>query len=142
MSVSVSPLNFLPFTLAGWINRHQQGIIEYLKEENRVLKLQLRGKRLLLTNDQRRRLAVKGKLLGRKVLGEVASIVTPDTILFWHRKLIAKKWDFSTRRKNPGRPRTARAIAELVVRMADENNWWDFTWIHGALPVTLRVTKA
>ena len=95
MSVSASPLHFLLFTFAGWVNRHQQEIIEYLQEENRVLKQQLSGKRLRLTDAQRRRLAVQGKALGRKVLGKFASIVTPDTILAWHRKLIARKWDYS-----------------------------------------------
>ncbi len=64
---------------AGWINRHQQTVIEYLQEENCILKAQLRGKRLRLTDDQRRRLAVKGKALGRKILGEVANIVPPPT---------------------------------------------------------------
>jgi putative transposase len=78
--------------LAGWINEHQQAAIEYLREENRVLKEQLGGKRLRLTDDQRRRLAAKGKKLGRQVLKDLASIVTPDTILRWHRQLIARKW--------------------------------------------------
>jgi len=64
MSVSAFPLHFLLFTFAGWINQHQQAVIEYLQEENRVLKEQLRGKRLRLTDHQRRRLAVKGKRLG------------------------------------------------------------------------------
>ncbi len=133
MIVSASPLHFLLFTLAGWINRHQQTVIEYLQEENRIMKEQLRGKRLRLTDNQRRRLAVKGKLLGRKVLATVASIVTPDTILAWHRKLIAKKWDYSTRKKSPGRPRTIETIMELVVRMAVENTTWGYTRIQGAL---------
>ncbi len=100
MSVSASPLHFLLFTLAGWVNRHQQAVIEYLQEENRVLKSQFRGKRLRLTDDQRRRLAVKGKVLGRKLLRQFAGIVTLDTILAWHRRLIANKWDFSARRKS------------------------------------------
>ena len=87
MSVSTSPFHFLLFTLTGWINRHQQTVIEYLQEENRVLKQQLSGKRLRLTDAQRRGLAVKGKASGRNILGEFANIVTPDTILAWHRKL-------------------------------------------------------
>ena len=84
--------------LAGWINRHQQDVIDYIQEENRILKHKLKGKRIRFTDDERRRLAVKGKILGRKVLREAASIVTPDTILAWHRKLIAQKWDYSKRR--------------------------------------------
>ncbi|MDA2926863.1 hypothetical protein MYX78_06460 [Acidobacteria bacterium AH-259-G07] len=133
MPVSVSPLHFLLFTFAGWINQHQQSVIEYLQEENRVLKEQLCGRRLRLTDDQRRRLAVKGKVLGRKVLGQVARIVTPDTILAWHRRLIAKKWDYSARRKKPGRPRTMTEIRHLIVRMAQENPRWGYTRIQGAL---------
>ena len=76
-------------TLAGWINRHQQQVIDYLVEENRVLTVQPKGRRLRLTDDQRRRLAVKGQRLGRRVLRQVATIVTPDTILRWHQRLIA-----------------------------------------------------
>ena len=66
-------------TLAGWVNRHQQRVIEYLVEENRVLKEQVMGRRLRLTDDQRRRLAAKGRRLSRRVLRQVATIVIPDT---------------------------------------------------------------
>ena len=83
------PLQFLLATFAGWVNRHQALAIEYLVEENRVLKEQLGGKRLRLTDAQRRRLAAKGKALGRKLLAQVATIVTPDTIMRWHHRLIA-----------------------------------------------------
>ncbi len=75
------PLQLLLATFAGWVNRHQTQVIDYLVEENRVLKEQLRGRRLRLTDDQRRRLAAKGKILGRRVLARIATIVTPDTIL-------------------------------------------------------------
>jgi len=77
--------------LAGWINREQLQVIDYLKEENRVLREQLGKRRARFTNDQRRRLAVKGRALGRKTLGKLGCIVTPDTILRWYRELIAKK---------------------------------------------------
>ena len=97
----IQPWQLLLVALAGWINRHQQDVIAYIQEENRILKGKLKGRRIRLTDDERRRLAVKGKALGRKVLREVASIVTPDTILAWHRKLIAQKWDYSNRR-GPG----------------------------------------
>ncbi len=128
----LQPWQLLLFALAGWINRQQQDVIEYLQEENRVLRSKLKGKRIRFTDDERRRLAVKGKLLGRKVLGEVASIVTPDTILRWHRMLIAKKYDGSSRR-GPGRPRVKDEIAKLTVGMANENPRWGYTTIRGAL---------
>ncbi len=103
-------------------------MIDYLKEENRVLR-ELHGKkRLRFTDDQRRRLAVKGKALGRKLLGEFGSLVTPDTVLRWFRRLIAKKYDGSKRR-GPGRPRTATSIAELVVGIARENLTHGYTRI-------------
>ncbi len=121
-------LQFFLLLLAGWVNREQGAVIDYLKEENRVLR-ELHGKkRLRFTDDQRRRLAVKGKALGRKVLGEFGSLVTPDTILRWYRRLIAKKYDGSKRR-GPGRPRTAASIAELVVGIARENLTHGYTRI-------------
>ncbi len=86
MMVDLSPLSLLLVTLAGWVNRHQQQVIEYLVEENRDLKEQLEGRRVRLTDDQRRRLAPKGQRLGRRILRQVATIVTPDTILRWHRR--------------------------------------------------------
>jgi len=104
---------------AGWVNRRQQEMIDYLKEENRILREQLGGRRLRLTDDQRRRLAVKGKVLGREVLAELAGIVTPETILSWYRKLVGRKYDGSPRRR-PGRPPTEKEIADLVVRIAVE----------------------
>jgi putative transposase len=86
------------------MNQEHLKIIDYLTEENRVLKQQLGGRRLRLTDDQRRRLASKARQLGRKMLQDVATIVTPETLLRWHRKLIANKYDGSQRR-GPGRPR-------------------------------------
>ena len=118
-------------TLAGWVNRHQQQVIEYLVEENRVLKEQLKGRRVRLTDDQRRRLASKGQPLGRRILRQVATIVTPDTILRWHRRLIARKWTFAPKR--PGWPGTMKEIASLIVRMATDNPAWDYSRIQGAL---------
>ncbi len=80
---TIQAWQLLLVTLAGWINRHQQDVIEYIQEENRILRKKLKGKRIRFTDDERRRLAVKGKALGRSVLNQVASIVTPDTILRW-----------------------------------------------------------
>jgi putative transposase len=76
---------------------------EYLIAENRILREKIGKKRILLTDDQRRRLAVKGKVLGRKALVEICGIFMPETILRWHRELIAKKWDYSKCRKKVGR---------------------------------------
>ena len=93
------------------MKRLQQEVLEYLIEETRVLKEQLGGRRLRLTNDQRRRLAAKGKRIGRRLLMRVATIVTPDTILKWHRKLIAAKWTYKTNRV--GWPGVMKLIREL-----------------------------
>ena len=126
------PLQFFFLLLVGWVNRHQDDVIAYLKEENRVLKELQGSKRILLNDDQRRRLAVKGKALGRKLLGEVGSLVTPDTILGWYRKLIAKKYDGSQRR-SPGRPRKAEEIVGQVVRIARENSGFGYTRLQDVL---------
>lgn len=123
---------FLALAFAGWVSRSQQDAIEYLKEENRVLRKQLGERRLRFTDEQRRRLAAKAKALGREGLKEISDLVTPDTLLRWYRKLIAKKYDGSQRR-GPGRPRVAETIRELVVRMASENSSWGYTRICGAL---------
>jgi putative transposase len=133
MKNAASPLHFLILAVAGCLNRHQQRILDYLREENRVFKQQLCGRRLRLTDDQRRRLAVKGEVLGRKLLGEYVSLVTPYTILGWLRKLIARKWDFSEKRRGPGRPRVMDEIRTLVVRMARENLSWGYSRIRGAV---------
>ena len=126
------PLAFFLLLFSGWVNRQQQGVIDYLLEENRVLRAAHRPRRLRLTDDQRRRLAVKGKVLGRRRLAAVAGIVTPDTILRWYRRLVAKKYDGSKMRR-PGRPRTTPDIAALVVRMANENPTCGYTRIRGGL---------
>src|ERR687891_2426622 len=86
MTPNLSPLRLLLVTLAGWVNRHQQDVIDYLVEENRVLRQQLGGRRVRLNDDQRRRLAARGQRLGRRVLRQGATIVKPDTILRWYRR--------------------------------------------------------
>jgi len=118
--------------LAGWLNKQQQDVIEYLKEENRILRGKLKGRRPRFTDDERRRLAAKGRMLGRKLLGQVTCIVTPETILRWHRTLIARKYDGSGKRK-PGRPRVMEEIRQHAVRMARENPSWGYGRIRGAL---------
>jgi transposase len=97
------------------------------------LREKLGKKRILLNDDQRRRLAIKGKVLGRKALAEICSIITPETILCWHRKLIAEKWDYSKCRKQTGRPKTDKEVVELLVKMAKENPAWGYNRIQGAL---------
>ncbi len=132
-------LEFLMLIFAGWVNRRQQGVIEYLREEeaaelpsNRVLREQLGGKPLRFTNQQRRRLAAKARSIGPQGLFEIGTVVTPDTLLRWYRKLIARKYDGSNSRK-AGRPRTAGEVEELILRMARDNPRWGYTRIRGAL---------
>ena len=125
-------LQFLILIFAGWVNRSQQAVIEYLQEENRVLREQLGGKRLLFTDRQRRRLAAKAKAIGRRGLFEISTLVTPDTLLRWYRRLIAKKVDGSKNR-TVGRPKTAVEIEELILQMARQNRTWGYTRIRGAL---------
>ena len=84
----MDPMRFLLICLAGWMNRNQQLVIEYLREEVRVLKEQLGPKRLRFTDEQRARLAHKAKKIQFGKLKEVASIVTPQTLLAWHRRLV------------------------------------------------------
>ena len=95
MTTSLDPFRFVLIALSGWMNQQQLELIHYLREENRVLREQLGGKRLRFNDDQRRRLAAKAKGLGRKLLQEVATMVTPETLLAWHRRLIAQKYDGS-----------------------------------------------
>lgn len=125
------PLHLLVAALFGWLERQQRDVIEFLRDENRVLKTQLHGRQLRLSDDERRRLAGIGHRLGRRVLGEVATIVTPDTILRWHRQLIARKWTYVASR--PGRPGVQVEIRRLAVRMATDNPSWGYTRIQGAL---------
>jgi len=112
----LDPFRFVLISIAGWMNQRQLQIIDYLRE-------QLSGRRVRFNDNQRRRLAAKAKGLGRRILAEVATIVTPETLVAWHRKLIAQKYDGSSKRR-PGRPRTAEQIEALVLRMAEENRDW------------------
>lgn len=125
------PTYLLLGILAGWLNRQQQAVIEYLRTENEILKRQLGRRRLRLTDDERRRLAVKGKALGRKMLDSVARVVTPETILTWHRRLIAMKWTFP--RGKVGRPKVTNDVRELIVEMAQTKARWGYTSIQDRL---------
>lgn len=106
--------------------------IEYLVAENRILRDQIK-ERVQLSDTERRTLANIGKKLSKQALEEVASIVKPDTILAWHRKLVAQKFDGSKQRQSPGRPRIDPEIEELVLRMARENRSWGYDRIQGAV---------
>jgi hypothetical protein len=129
--VDVASLRVILAVLVGWLTDEQRAVIAYLLDENRTLRAQLGHRRLRLTDDQRRRLSVRAHRLGRRVLREVATIVTPDTLMRWHRQLIARKWTYGRRRC--GRPGVMREIRHLVVRMAEENPTWGYTRIQGAL---------
>ena len=105
---------------------------EYLAAENRILMEQLQG-RLRLTDTQRRTLAEIGYRLGSKALADVATIVKPETILGWHRKLVAQKYDGSKARGALGRPQISQELEALIVRLARENSGWGYDRIAGAL---------
>ena len=124
-------VRFILLCLAGWINRQQQDAIVYLQEEVAVLREQLGPKRPRFTDDQRRRLAASARKLKFGKLKEIASVVTPQTLFAWHRKLITKKYDSSESRI--GRPRTKVDVAGLVVKFAKENSGWGYGSIEGAL---------
>src|SRR5258707_6846351 len=118
--------------VTGMVDQELLARIEYLAAENHILKAQLKG-RLKLSDAERATLGEIGHRLGRKVLGEVANVAQPDTILAWYRNLVARKFDGSKARRSPGRPRIKREIEQLIVRMARENRDWGYDRIVGAL---------
>ena len=126
------PLHPLLAALTRWVSQQQREVIEYLQAENRVLREQLGPRRLRFTDDQRVRLAAKAKPLERQALEQVSSLVTPDTLRAWHRRLIVRK-DDGHQRHSPGRPRVRVEIRQLIVRMAQENRPWGYTRIQSAL---------
>ena len=111
---------------------------EYLVTENRILRNQVTG-RMRLTDGERKALADIGQKLGKQALKEAAAIVKPDTILTWHRRLVAQKCDGSSQRKTPGRPTIAPELEALIIRMAQEHRSWGYDRIVGAL-ATLGLT--
>ena len=138
--MSVLHLQFLMLMFSGWVNRCQQDVIDYLQAENRVLREQIGGKRILFTDSQRRRLANRAKAICTKRLLEIGTIVTPYTLLRWYRQLIAKKYDGRTARKS-GRPKTAAEIEKLILDMASNNPGWG-TRGSAAHSITLAMTLA
>ncbi len=116
-------LQFLVVAVAGWINPQPRDVIDSLQEENRVRREPRGPGRLRFTDAQRRRLAAQATRLGRRVRRDRHTLVTPDTLLRWHRQLIARPYDGRGRR-GPGRPRVMDTIRRLIVRMATENRPW------------------
>jgi putative transposase len=118
--------------ITGSVDDHLLLRNEYLVTENRILRKQLKG-RVRLSDGERKTLAAIGKKLGKRVLEEVATLVKPETILAWHRKLIAKKFNGSQKRRGPGRPTIDAALETLVIRLAQENRSWGYDRIAGAI---------
>ena len=126
-------LHILIAMVAGWMQRHQQHVITDLIEENRTLKAKLSRQKLRLTDTERRRLAALAHPIERKHLKEIATIVTPDTLQRWYKRLIAQKFDESQHRQRLGRPRVPEDVEQLVGRMAEENRTWGYRRLQGAL---------
>jgi transposase InsO family protein len=118
--------------VTGSVDEHLLLRIEYLVAENGILRAQIPG-RLHLSDAERTTLAALGKKLGKQALEEVANVAKPDTILAWHRKLVAHKFDGSAQRKARGRPQVDKALEDLVIQMAKENRAWGYDRIAGAL---------
>ena len=121
----------LLLTVTSWLDRQEREVLAYLVEENRVLRRQVGGRRLRLTDDDRRKLAARAYRVGRRTLRGLATIVTPDTLLRWHRQFIARKWTYAKQGKT--RRGVLTEIRQLVRRMAEENPKWGYTRIQGAL---------
>ena len=117
--------------ITGSVNEYLLRRIEYLLEENRVLRNQI-DSRILLTDHERGTLATKAVALG-KLMADTVTIVKPETILKWHRRLVAKKFDGSRFRKRHGRPPTKTEIEDLVIRLARDNPAWGYDRIAGAI---------
>jgi putative transposase len=125
-------LTLLIASMACWLERQAASQIEYLKAENRALRSRIGRGRILFTDPERRTLGALAKEIGIKALRELDPLVSPATLLRWHRELVAQKWTFLERLR-PGRPRTAIDIEQLIARIAHENPSWGYTRIYGAL---------
>jgi len=120
--------------LSDWVNRRQQEIIEFQNAQNRALMKKMGPSWNSLPNDQGSLLAPKGKARGRKTLTHLTTIVTPDTIPRWHRRLIAAKLDYRDHRAIvPGRPPVPDGVARLILQFARETPTWGDDRIQGAL---------
>ena len=128
-----TPWRFFLVAIAGWMNRQQQEAISYLREENRILREKLGQKRILLNVAQKRRLAAAAARLPRALLREVGTLFSPDTLLKWHRWLIARKYDGSGAKRPGPAPTKQRMIRDLVLRMAEDNPDWGYGRMYGEL---------
>ena len=127
--------SFLLALLAGRMNERQMLVVEYLVSENRTLREKLVSKRIRFTDAQRIRLARAAKPIGRKGLAGIVTLVSPDTLLRWYRKLIAEKWTHPphSEKRSPGRPAIAKETRQLIIRLAEENSSWGYRRICGVL---------
>ena len=132
MPFSFQPWKIVLAALSELVRKEQEKVIEYLQLENQILLEKLSGNRVLLNDDHRRRLAVKGKALGRHQLKKIATVAQADTILRWHRELVELN-TYTKPKQNVGRPATDKEIVDLVLRMARENGSWGYKRIEGAL---------
>jgi putative transposase len=126
-------LQVLIAMIAGWINRHQQQVIDYQQEEICILKAKLGGQRIRFTDAERRRLAALAFPIDRKRLKSLATLATPDTLMRWYKQLVAQKFASSQKRHKLGRPRVSDEIEALVLQMANDNPTWGYRRIQGSL---------
>jgi putative transposase len=133
--MTTKPWMMLVAMIAGWMNRQQQEIIEYLQAENDILREERQKatgkKRLILNDKQRRKLAILGKRLGRGVLTRISRTFCPDTLLKWHSKLVANKYDGSKHRGKGGRPPISDYLKQLIVDMAKDNKHLGIRKLYG-----------
>ncbi len=128
----MKPWHLMLFLMTEFATRKQNAIIEYLLIENRVLRVRMGKKRLLLTNIERALLGAKAKLVGRKALHSITTLFTPDTLLRWHRQLCATAHDHSDKRSMTGRPPLSQEAEDTILEMARANPSWGYDRIVGA----------
>ena len=126
-------LQVLIVMIAGWINRHQQQVIAYLQEEDRMLNAKLGNQRIRCTDAAWRRLAALTFPLGRKRLKALAALAIPDTLMRWYKRLVAQKFEGIQKRNKRSRPRVSDEIEQLVLRMVNDNSTSGYRRIQGAL---------
>jgi hypothetical protein len=126
-----TPFHFLVVAISGWMNREQQQVIDYLREENRILREKLGSKRIILNESQKLRLATAAMKLGKDLLQEWGTLFSPATLLRWNRWFIARKYD-GTGKRGP-KPKKANSVRKLVLEMAEANPSWGYGHIHGEL---------